>query len=208
MDKSAIIIAVDSQGNFAEDKALLKLDNKPLLCHAFSRVKGIVEEVIVVAASRQQADAYRKILPSDVQFVVMADSASGALAAALAGFEAAQGDYSVVLPFDSPFVSKEVVSFLFELSAGKSAVVPRWTSLECEPMHAVYNTGLAAEAARKALQVGEVDMAAVPACLRGVRYVSTMVIEQLDPDFRSFFRVRTPLDLKKAAVMAKPRKRL
>ena len=208
MDKSAIIIAVDSQGKFAEDKALLKLDGKPLLCHAVSRVKGAVEEVIVVAASRQQADAYRKILPSDVQFVVMADSASGPLAAAQAGFEAAHGEYSVVLPFDSPFVSEEVVSFLFELSAGKSAVVPRWTSLECEPMHAVYNTGLAAEAARKALQVGEVDMAAVPACLRGVRYVSTMVIEQLDPDFRSFFRVRTPLDLKKAAVMAKPRKRL
>ena len=183
MDKSAIIIAVDSEGKFAEDKALLKLDNKPLVCHAISTVKGMVEEVIVVTASQQQADAYRKILPSDVQFVVAADSDSGALAAALAGFDAAHGEYSVVLPFDSPFVSKEVVSLFFELSAGKSAVVPRWTSLECEPLHAVYNSGLAAEAARKALESGEVDMAAIPAFMRGVRYVSTLVIEQLGPRF-------------------------
>jgi molybdopterin-guanine dinucleotide biosynthesis protein A len=39
-----------------------------------------------------------------------------------------------------------------------------------------------------------------------VRYVSTLVIQQLDPDFRTFFNINTPVDLKKAMSMVKPRK--
>ena len=207
LDKSAIIIAVDSQGRFSVDKAFLKLNNKPLVCHAVSGIKGLVDEVIVVAASKELADAYGKIVSSDVRFVFDEEASQSSLAAALKGFEVAEGQYSLVLPFDSPFISIEVVSLLFELSAGKSAVVPRWPGLDCEPLHAVYNTGQAADAARKALAEGEVDLAAILGYMHGVRYVSTLVIEQLDADFRSFFRVKTPLDLKKAAVMEKHGKR-
>jgi molybdopterin-guanine dinucleotide biosynthesis protein A len=73
-------------------------------------------------------------------------------------------------------------------------------------LHAVYHTGQALEAAKEASACGEFDLEAMVCKLRGVRYLSTLVIEQLDPDFRSFFRVNTPLDLRKAAAMAKPRK--
>ena len=76
---------------------------------------------------------------------------------------------------------------------------------EIETLHAVYNTAVALEAAKDALASGEFDLDAMVSKLRGVRYMSTMVIEQLDPDFKTFFRVITPLDLKKAVVMIKPR---
>jgi molybdopterin-guanine dinucleotide biosynthesis protein A len=39
--------------------------------------------------------------------------------------------------------------------------------------------------------------------LRGVRYVSTLVLRQLDPELKSFFNVNTPLDLKRAEAMLK-----
>ncbi len=64
---------------------------------------------------------------------------------------------------------------------------------------------LALEAAKEALANGERDVEAIVDRLHGVRYMSTMVIEQLDPDFKTFFRIITPLDLKKAVVMLKPR---
>ena len=208
MDRSAIILATSSEGNFSEDKPFSKLDNKPLLNRVVDAVKGIVGEVLVVTASKEQAEAYAKVVSSaNVQFAVSEGEPHGDLALALAGFEAAQGDYSLVLPFDAPFVSKEVVSLLFELSEGKSAVVPRWPDCKIEPLHAVYHTGQACEAAKKALTAGEATADAIAGCMRGVRYVSTMVVEQLDPDFRTFFRVKTPLDLKKAAAMQKPRKK-
>jgi hypothetical protein len=42
--------------------------------------------------------------------------------------------------------------------------------------------------------------------LRGVRYLSTMVIEQLDPEFKSFLTATTPADLRKAPAISKLKK--
>jgi molybdopterin-guanine dinucleotide biosynthesis protein A len=61
------------------------------------------------------------------------------------------------------------------------------------------------EAAEEALVSGELEVEAMVSKMRGVRYVSTLVIEQLDPDFRTFFKINTPLDLKKALAMKKSR---
>jgi molybdopterin-guanine dinucleotide biosynthesis protein A len=205
LNKSVIILAVDSSSKFEEDKGLLKLDNKPLLKHVVDSVKGIAEEVIIVTTSKERADFYAKIVSPKVRFVCDADESKGLLGAALAGFETAEGQYSLVLPYDSPFVSQEVVTLLFDCSMGKSAVVARSPDCEVEALHAVYNTRLALEAAKEALAEGEVYVEAVVDRLRGVRFMSTMVIEQLDPDFKTFFRIITPLDLRKAVIMLKPR---
>jgi molybdopterin-guanine dinucleotide biosynthesis protein A len=205
LDRSAIILAEGSQAKFSEDKGLLKLDNKPLLNHVVDAVKGIVGEVLVVTTSKEQSDLYAKMVSPNVQFALDIDESKDPLSGALTGFKAAQGKYSLLLPFDAPFVSKEVVSLLFELCIGKSAVIPRWPSRQIEPLHAVYRTEQALEAAEEALVSGELEVEAMVSKMRGVRYVSTLVIEQLDPDFRTFFKINTPLDLKKALAMKKSR---
>jgi hypothetical protein len=64
---------------------------------------------------------------------------------------------------------------------------------------------MAIEAAKAMLGEGKEDMESMVEHLRGVRYLSTMVIEQLDPDFRSFFKATTPADLRKASAMSKPK---
>ena len=206
MDRSAIILTEGSQAKFSEDMGLLKLHNKPLLNHVVDAVKGIVGEVLVVTRSKEQSDLYAKMVSPNVQFAISVDESKGPLAGALTGFEAAQGKYSLLLPFDAPFVSRDVVSLLFELCIGKSAVIPRWPSRQIEPLHAVYHTEQALEAAKEALASDEPDMEAMINKMRGVRYLSTLVVEQLDPDFHTFFKVNTPLDLRKAVAMAKPRK--
>lgn len=208
VDRSAIILAVDSHGVSSEDKGLWKLDNKPLLNYVVDAVKGIVGEVLVVTRSKEQSKLYSKTASSaNVQFTISADEPQGSLAAALSGFEAAQGKYSMLWPFDAPFVSKEIVSLFFDCCVGKSAVVPRWPSNEIEPFNAVYDTQQAIKAAEDALVENIRDLDVMVCKMRGVRYLSTLVIEQLDPDFRIFFRVKSPLDLKKAVSMKKPRKR-
>jgi molybdopterin-guanine dinucleotide biosynthesis protein A len=166
-------------------------------------VQDIAEQVIVVTDSQEVADAYQKVVPS-ADFVVNKSDLKGPLAEVVAGFEAAEGEYSLILPSGSPFVSSELIQLLFELCIGKSAVVPRWTNQECETLHAVYNTKIALEAAKPLLAEGVDDMVTLVEKLRGVRYLSTMVIEQLDPDYRSFFTVTSAVALKKAISMAKP----
>ena len=127
---------------------------------------------------------------------------------ALTGFKAVNGEYSLLLPVDTPFVSREVLSLLFELCVGKAAAVPRWTNNEIEPLHAVYRTKEALKATEETFAQSEEDMQAMVNRLRGVRYISTMVIEQLDPDLRTFFNVNTALDLKKASAMIKQRNKM
>jgi molybdenum cofactor guanylyltransferase len=203
MDRSVIILAGGSSSRFSEDKGVLDFGGKPLLRHAVDAVKGLADEVIVVTSSKERADAYAKIVPSSVRFAVDCCESKGPLVGAVTGFEAAQGEYSLLLPFDAPFVSREVASLLFDCCIGKSAAVPRWTNQQIEPLHAVYHTKKALEAAKKTLAQGELDMCAMVDKLQGVRYISTLVLEQLDLDLKTFFNINTPLDLKKANAMLK-----
>ena len=202
LERSAIILAGGMSKEFDGDKAVLELEGKPLLSYVVESVKGIAEEVIVVTDSQDIADAYAKVVPS-AKFVVNQAPSGDLLGEVIAGFEAAQGEYSLILPSGSPFVSHELVTLLFECCVGKAAVVPRWTNQEIEPLHAVYDTKMALEAAKALLAEGGSDMVELVERLRGVRYLSTMVIEQLDPEFRSFFTVTTPVALKKALAMSK-----
>jgi molybdenum cofactor guanylyltransferase len=198
LDKSAIILAGGSCGKFGEDKGTLKLDNKPLIRHVFDAVKGLVEEVIVVVDTKEKAECYAKILPPKTVFAIDTIESKGPLIGALTGLAVAQGKYSLLLAVDTPFVSKEVLSLLLDCAAGKTAVIPRSPDNQIEPLQAVYHTEIALETAREEVNDGAVDMQSMVEQLRGIRYISTMVIEQIDPEMRTFLNVNTPLDFKKA----------
>jgi molybdopterin-guanine dinucleotide biosynthesis protein A len=120
------------------------------------------------------------------------------LAGAVTGFEEASGEFSLLLPCDTPFVSRDILSLLFELCPDRNACVPRWPSGYVEPLQAAYRTETALEASNVALCAGKLNVQAMLDRLRCVRYVSTLVLKQLDPELRTFFNVNTPIDLKKA----------
>jgi molybdopterin-guanine dinucleotide biosynthesis protein A len=206
LDRSAIVLAGGFSSRFGQDKGVLELADKPLIKHIVDAVSSVVDETIVVANSQERVTQYTKIMTEGVHFVVDVCESRSPLIGALTGFGSAHGKYSLLLPFDTPFISKEVVSLLFELCLSKSAVIPRWPKGYIEPLHAVYQTEPALEAAKTAVAEGKLNMRAMIEKLRGVRYVSTLVIQQLDPELHTFFNINTPADLKKAMAMVKPRK--
>jgi molybdopterin-guanine dinucleotide biosynthesis protein A len=146
---------------------------------------------------------YSNVLVADVQFVVDVCEARSPLIGALTGFGSAHGKYSLLLPFDTPFISDQVVSLLFELCQGKTAVIPRWPNGYIEPLNAVYHTKLALEAAENAVTEGKMKVRALIEKLQGVRYISTIAIQQLDPELLTFFNVNTPADLNRAMTLIK-----
>ena len=201
LEKSAIILAGGTSAGFPQEKGTMLLDNKSLIRRVFNIVEPIVDEVIIVTDKQERADLYAKLLPETAKFAIDNQKGKGPLIGAITGLEAAQGNYSIILPYDSPFVSEELATLLFDLCIGKTAVVPRNPDNEIEPLCSVYQTKLVLETAKSVAEEGAVDLQTVVESLRGVRYISTMVIEQIDPDLRSFFSVNTPVDLKRAAVM-------
>jgi molybdopterin-guanine dinucleotide biosynthesis protein A len=207
VDRSAIVLAGGFSSRFGQDKGVLELANKPLIKHIIDAVSPVVDETIIVTNSQERITKYAKVMVADVQFVVDVCESRSPLIGALTGFGSAHGKHSLLLPFDTPFVSREVVSLLFELCRNKAAVIPRWPNGYIEPLHAVYQTKLALEAAKSAVAEGKLNVRAMIKKLRGVRYVSTLLIQQLDPDLHTFFNINTPTDLKNAMAMVKPRKR-
>lgn len=206
LDRSAVVLAGGFSSRFGQDKGVLELAGKPLIRHVIDAVDPLVDEVVVVTNSQDRIAKYAKMVAADVRFVVDLCESNGPLIGALTGFASAQGKYVLLVPFDIPFVSREIVSLLFELCLNKAAVIPRWPNGQIEPLHSVYHTAMALDAARSAVDEGKLNVRAMIEKLRGVRYVSTLVIQQLDPDFRTFFNVNMPVDLRKAEVMVKPRK--
>jgi molybdopterin-guanine dinucleotide biosynthesis protein A len=206
LDRSAIVLAGGVSSRFGQDKGILEIANKPLIKYVIDAVNPLVDETIVVTNSQDRIKEYAKVVATDVRFAIDSCESKGPLIGALTGFGFAHGKYALLLPFDTPFVSREVVSLLFELCLNKTAAIPRWPNEQIEPLHAVYQTKAALETAKIAVGEGKLNLRAMIEKMRGVRYVSTLVVQQLDPDFRTFFNINTPLDLKKAMAMVKPRK--
>jgi len=201
LEKSAVILAGGFSRRFGQDKGLLPLANKPLIEHVLDAIDKIVDEKIVVVSSKTQAENYTKVLDSKVKVVVDDDNVQSPLVGALKGFKEASNEYALLLPCDTPLLSKDVLSLLLDLCPNKNAVIPRWPNGYIEPLQAVYCTKPALEAAKKALSEGKMNMQSMVDKLRDVRYISTLVLRQLDPELKSFFNVNTPMDLRKAEAM-------
>jgi molybdenum cofactor guanylyltransferase len=201
LTSSAIILAGGLSSRFGQDKGLLQLAGKPLVRHVLNAVVNVVDEKIVVVSRREHVDKYLKATGGCASILVDRGNTHSPLAGALTGFEEALGEYSLLLPCDTPLASRDILSLLLELCPGRNACVPRWPNGYVEPLQAVYRTESALEASNVALCAGKLNVQAMLDRLQCVRYVSTLVLQQLDPELRTFFNVNTPLDLKRAEQM-------
>ena len=198
MQKSAIILAGGFSRRFGRDKGLVLLKGKPLILHVIDKVSPLVDSVLVVVSSGKQKEDFERILDNTISIAIDTDQSQTPLVGAITGFQNIKSDYSLLLPCDAPLISRNIISFLFDTSLNKQAVIPRWPSGYIEPLQAVYHTKSSLNAAKTALNQGYMNMRSMINNLQRVRYISTLVLEQLENNFVSFFNVNTPQDLEKA----------
>ncbi len=198
-----MVLAGGFSKRFGREKGLIELAGKPLVLHVLDRISGVVNETLVVASSDRQKMAFERSLRQRAKVMIDKREEKSPLIGALTGFECVQGEYSLLLPCDTPFVSSNIASLLLDLCINRSAVIPRWPNGYIEPLQAAYHTKSALVAARATLEQGNLDLRSMIACLKGVRYVSTMVLQQLDSRLLTFFNVNNPGDLERAERMLK-----
>lgn len=198
LSRSAIILAGGHSSRFGQDKGLLQLAGKPLVRHIIEAVDDIVDEKIVVVSCKEQVGKYIKAIGSYSKIAVDKTTVRSPLAGALTGFAETHAEYSLLLACDTPFVVKDILTLLLELCTSRNACVPRWPNGYVEPLQAVYRKGPAQQASETALYAGKLDIQSMLDTLQCVRYVSTLVLKQLDPELKTFFNINTPLDLKAA----------
>ena len=207
MDRSAIVLAGGSSSRMGIDKGLLELAGKPLLVHVIDAIKDSVDQIVVVTNSHERVEEYSKLALAYAQFTIDQSDIQSPLIGAMSGFGVAMGRYSILLPFDAPFISDEIVSLLFEICVGKAACVPKHPNGQIEPLCAVYETVVALECSKRAVAEGRLDMRGMIEKMCGVRYVSTLVLQQLDPNFQTFLNINTRADLKRAEILMREQNR-
>jgi molybdopterin-guanine dinucleotide biosynthesis protein A len=195
---SAIILAGGFSKRFRRDKGLVKLKGKPLVMYLFEKVAKVVDEKVIVVSSQVQRDVFSPLFEHVADVIVDKYDGNGPLIGALTGFETVQGEYSLLLPCDTPFLSGKIATLLLDVCMGRSAAIPRWPNGWIEPLQAAYNTKSAIVATKKALDQGKKDMLSMINYLHGVRYISTLVLQELDPELLTLFNINTFEDLEKA----------
>ena len=203
MKNSAVILAGGFSRRFGQGKGLIDLAGKPLVLHVVDKVSKAVDETLVVVSSSVQKETFETLLDRRTNVVVDKQEAQSPLVGALTGFESAKGEYSLLLPCDTPFISIQIVQFLLDICVNRGAVIPRWPTGYIEPLQATYHTKSALTAAKKSLEQGKLNLRSMISRLREVQYVSTMVLRQMDPKLLTFFNVNTPQDLKRAKSLLK-----
>jgi len=200
---SAIVVAGGVSKRFGQNKALVKLAGKPLVSYVVDKAISVVDDVTVVVNSETQKKKIAEAVNKKTRIMLDQADVQTPLAGALTGFEAVQTEYAILLACDTPFLSPEILSLLLEVSANRSAAIPRWPNGNIEPLHASYHAPAAAKATKTAIENGRFDMRAMVDNMRKVRYISTLVLRQLDPKLTSFFNINSPNDLRQAEAMIK-----
>ncbi len=203
MKTTVIILAGGLAKRFGRDKGLVKLVGKPLILHVFDCVSQVADEYIVVVSSIDQKEVFTRLLGNRADVVVNEQGIQSPLIGALAGFGHADGEYSLLIPCDAPFISSAIASMLIDLCSNVNAVIPRWPNGFIEPLQAAYRTRKALDAAKLSLKKNHLNMLSLVNNLRVVKYISTTVLKQTDPDLLTFFNVNTQDDLKKAESILK-----
>lgn len=199
MGKSAVILTDGSSSEFSQGLTLLA--GRPLISYVIDAVSSLVDEIIVVVSSEARVEKF-KILPN-IKLVINENTPFTPLAGALTGFKTAKGELTLLLSCNAPLLSSNILTLLLDLCINRNAVIPRWPDGRVEPLHAAYKIKAAATAAETALNNGQTSLSFMVEKLRGVRYISTLVLQQFDPKLTFFFKINTPLDLKTAEHLLK-----
>ncbi len=185
-----------------QDKALAKLEGKPLLVHAIENVKDVVDEVVVCVNNEERKVRYTELL--EIQglkaHIVVDEKAdiSGPNVAIVTGLKATQADKCLIVPCDMPFVKPEVADYLFAASDGFEDVVPMWPNGRLETLIIVLQRDIGLEIVETLCQLKRPRSDDIHRAASKTLLASPMkTIRTLDPELKSFININAQEDLKK-----------
>ncbi len=178
------------------DKGLVELNHAPLVSYVANVLSTIADEVIVSVAKGKR-DPYSRVLGAEFRFVEDEHRGIGPLEGLVRGFEAAQGDYVLVSPCDTPFLKKVVCEAVVEAAQDRDGAVPQSGRKLLEPLHGAYLRDTCYEAFRLTLTKGDRTPTHAYEDL-DIVYLNDDDVRALDPDMLSFWNINSPGDLKQA----------
>jgi len=184
------------------DKGLKTLGGVPLVVHTLGRLRGIVNEIVIVLGSEEQRETYTGVI-EDADMVVDVYDIGSPLVGAITGFKAVKGDYTLVTACDMPFISAEAVDLLFREAENHDGAVFQWPNGWIEPFLAVYNVSSSLPVAQKLIDEGNLRVRMILRRLEDVVMIPMDSLRALDPDLNSLHDADTEESLREAEKILK-----
>jgi molybdopterin-guanine dinucleotide biosynthesis protein A len=188
--KAALILAGGKAIRLSgEKKAFITLKGKPLLQWVIEAVAPCVDHIVVSGNDDLTQFGYPVVRDHFHNL--------GPLAGFHAGFSAITAEYTFVTGCDMPFVSPDVIHYLFENVHNYSCCLPREKEFT-EPLCCVYNTEDVVSSFDTVIEKGYKRIWNLIQCLPNPKYVAFAQIEKIDPHLLSFKNINTFKDLEDA----------
>jgi molybdenum cofactor guanylyltransferase len=184
--RAGFVLAGGKSSRMGTDKAFLEFGSQTLLDRALAVVSGVCDRVVIVGNAAKFAK-YGMVV-EDIF------SRCGPLAGIHAALAQSTADLNLMLAVDLPFVSAELLTFLFAAAADTHAIVtvPRLGN-RLQPLCAIYRRDFFATAER-ALRSGNYKIGATFSDV-SVRMIEDGELAVAGFSEQMFFNVNTPQDL-------------
>jgi molybdopterin-guanine dinucleotide biosynthesis protein A len=187
-DLSAFVLAGGKSSRMGTDKAFLKIGPNTLLEHALGLARSAAEEVRIVG-KRETFDQYATAVED-----IFADC--GPLGGIHAGIKSSKTELNLVLSVDTPFISREFLSYLIsQVTTDAVVTVPRVDG-RWQPLCAVYRRSFA-DIAERALRSGRYKIDALFGQV-AVRALDETEWQRLGFSPLMFWNLNTPEEYKAA----------
>ncbi len=195
--RAAIILAGGASSRMGRNKALIKLGESTMLDHIIRKVRGVVDEVVVVVESFKDQELYSKSIQEPVPIVHDTIQKKSPLVGIVTGLENLSASYVSIHPCDTPLIEPTLVNFLFRIATGHDAVIPISPDGIIQPLNAVYASENTLKASLDALDAGELRCKNMIGRLENVAYIPSDKLRNLDPEFRTFMNINTSEDFQR-----------
>jgi len=190
----AIILAGGRNTRIGRNKALLLIDNVPVIERVVRAVEAVVSKIIVVLKKGEEKEVIRCLKGVNVQFVLEGSRFRNPIIGIYHGLLHSKSNYVLVLPCDTPFVNVSVLKYLLDESNGFDLTIPRWSNGYLEPLCAVYRKEVTLSLIKNVENLKGVQIKTLITQLPKIRYVSVEELKKFDESLLTFYNINTIAD--------------
>ncbi len=187
------------------DKGLIVLSSEPMVCRVADILSNVVDELLVVVGSSEQKTEYFKVLGDRVEILIDLYRDSSPLVGAITAFQKTNAKYALITACDMPFISPEIVQWLFEEAEGYDGAVFQWKNGWIEPLLAVYRVEPSLEIAKELMNENNLRLRMILNRLPKINHIPIDHLKERDPDLLTLFDVDTANAISEAEKILKKR---
>ncbi|MDL2270720.1 molybdenum cofactor guanylyltransferase [Methanobrevibacter sp. OttesenSCG-928-I08] len=156
---SCVLLCGGMSRRMGQDKGSMKISDKPMIIHILDSLNNIINELVIVLNDEKRILEYEKIIDEtqynySIKIIEDEIKDKGPLSGIMTGLKNITGEYALVIPCDSPFISTNFINFMInkEKSLNKDALIIyhptehddsiKTKITNSEPLHSIYSKKL------------------------------------------------------------------